>query len=58
MYELRYPPARRREPSVGTEGSSSACSGMITLSVTPWPGRYRPVRRLARLGEQGEEWVK
>ena len=47
----------RIEPSVGIRASSSVCSGWITLSTTPWPGRYRPVKRLALLGEHGDEWV-
>jgi len=58
MYDDRYPAPSSSEPMVGVVVGSSSCSGMITLSSTPCPGRYLPVKRLARLGEQGDEWVK
>ena len=39
---------------VGIAGSSSACSGMITLSTTPCCAMYWPVNSDARDGEHGE----
>ena len=41
---------RSSEPRVGTAGSSSWCSGMIMLSTTPCPGRYRPVNEAGPAG--------